>query len=83
MHPDQGDQLSIDVYLPRAKGAVERESGYTVCQLWMQGMLVWGLRDHIGDGIVGTTTGATVSTCHPLHGFRGAGTCGEEEILSD
>lgn len=43
LHPDQGDQLPLDVHLPRAQGAAEGGAGDCVRQLWMQGLFVWGL----------------------------------------
>ena len=30
LHPDEGDEFSLDVYLSRAEGAVERGTGDTV-----------------------------------------------------
>lgn len=43
MHPDQGDQLLVDLYLSRAARAAEGGAGGAVCELWVPGVLVWGL----------------------------------------
>lgn len=38
MCTDEGDQLQLDMHLPRSQSAAERGSRYPMCQLWLQRM---------------------------------------------
>ena len=62
MRTDEGDQLQLDMYLPRAQGSAEGGSRYPVRQLWLQRMRVFRLNNawfavlHIYSGTDGQST---------------------------
>ncbi|KFY43049.1 hypothetical protein V494_02123 [Pseudogymnoascus sp. VKM F-4513 (FW-928)] len=43
VHTDQGDELQLDVHMPRAEGESKGGPGGGVRELWVQGVCIWGL----------------------------------------